>query len=205
MGWTFTHKPDGQCAADFLREQLFDQEDESGSWKALATAQVGSTIYAAVERFIAETGRRVVFAAVVLTRLDSRSRLNFGWNAMEEDMGPRPVDCPERILKLLSPTDNVYALEWRAACREKRRVDAMQRKQRATIAQGDAIKFEKPIYFRFNGEQVGFTEFVVVDKAKRVFALPKFGNALVRLRCANLRSPYSVVARASGVGQQLAA
>ena len=37
---------------------------------------------------------------------------------MDETMGPFYYDCPKRILKMLSPTDNEAALEWRRKCAE---------------------------------------------------------------------------------------
>ena len=61
------------------------------------------------------------FCVVCVTRTNIRERENFWMKVMSEDMGPFYYDCPESILRLLSPTDNQYALEWRRQCRENRK------------------------------------------------------------------------------------
>lgn len=38
---------------------------------------------------------------------------NFGYKQMGEFMGPYLDHCPKTILKLLTPTENKYAIEWR--------------------------------------------------------------------------------------------
>lgn len=38
---------------------------------------------------------------------------------MAEEEGPVLDFCPERILDLLSPTDDVLALHWRERCRDQ--------------------------------------------------------------------------------------
>ena len=40
---------------------------------------------------------------------------------MDETCGPYQYDCPESILKLLTPTESKWANEWRAKCREYRK------------------------------------------------------------------------------------
>ena len=44
---------------------------------------------------------------------------NIGYKDMEESEGPYYYNCPERILKLLTPTSNEYALRWRKKCWER--------------------------------------------------------------------------------------
>jgi len=68
---------------------------------------------------------------------------NFGYKDMEEPMGPYYYNCPERILKLLTPTTNEYALKWRKKCWERiKRLKSMPK-----LSQGDIIEFEKPLLF----------------------------------------------------------
>jgi len=83
-------------------------------YEVLKSAMVGSTYYAAVK--VKETGK--VFAAVFLTKVNSRETCNFGYKDMEESMGPNEAKCPLSILNLLTKTDNEIALEWRARCRK---------------------------------------------------------------------------------------
>ena len=42
----------------------------------------------------------------------------WGYKPLDEDAGPVYDECPPAILDLLTPTDNEFALRWRAACRE---------------------------------------------------------------------------------------
>ena len=58
------------------------------------------------------------FGVVFLTSVDSKDYYNFSYKDMDESCGPFSYDCPESILKLLSPTDNEFALNWRKKCRE---------------------------------------------------------------------------------------
>lgn len=59
--------------------------------------------------------KQTVFAAVVLTHTNGRE---FGYKAMTEFDGPAESKCPESILKLLTPTDKGYAVDWRKRCEE---------------------------------------------------------------------------------------
>jgi hypothetical protein len=192
----FTYKPESMGAVEYLRERVLDCDNESGTWKTLAASKVGGVVYAAVERLVKASGDRYVFAAVILTRSSKRDHdgHNFGWKDMDESMFPYRVDCPERILKLLSPTSDENSLGWRQACREKRRHLAERKKRLAVIMPGAVLKFDAPIYFSFGGNRVGIQVFKVCNIGRRIFSLPDRGGALVRLRRENLDKPFSVMA-----------
>lgn len=195
MGWMFTYKPSSIDAVDYLRERVLDCDNESGTWKTLAASKVGSVVYAAVERLVKASGDRYVFAAVILTRSSKRDpRHNFGWKDMDESMFPYQADCPERILKLLTPTSDENSLSWRQACREKRRHRAERKKRLAAIMPGAVLKFDAPIYFSFGGSRVGIQVFKVCDIGRRIFSLPDRGGTLVRLRRENFDKPFSIMA-----------
>lgn len=55
--------------------------------------------------------------AVVSTMQASRSE--YIWRHMDEGMGPYYHGCPISILDKLTPTDSVYARQWRSRCRVK--------------------------------------------------------------------------------------
>jgi hypothetical protein len=75
------------------------------------------TYYAAVEKVDLKINEREVFAVVIL--LDyAKDYCNFGYKVMDESCGPNEVSCPERILKLLTPTNKEYAINWRKNCQE---------------------------------------------------------------------------------------
>jgi len=90
---------------------------------------------------------------------------------MTETMGPYQYDCPERILKLLTPTDNEYALKWRERCWENIR----KRKSRPRLTEGAVIEFAEPISFADGREEKVFQ---VVNPRRRIF---KAGYQLYRI------------------------
>lgn len=123
MGWTY--KPakfykNGKVDRKAELDAEFTWSNESGSGEILKSTMVGTTYYAAFKR-TRTNGESEVYAIVTLTHIDRNSWCNFGYKDMSEDMGPCEHGCPENILSLLSPTDNEYALQWRAACREERK------------------------------------------------------------------------------------
>ena len=54
-------------------------------------------------------------ASVVLYRFTKNQYMK---KAMSEEAGPNESHCPERILNLLTPTTNEWALRWRERCRK---------------------------------------------------------------------------------------
>ena len=142
MGWLFTHrdKIPGQSLADWFVEKgaLLWSGCEPWEYKVLDSATVKfNTFYAAIERKNTETGERHVFAVIFLLRHVPKEHHNFGYKDMSEDMGPCEDDCPERILKLLTPTDSEYANDWRRRCWAK--IEA--RKSRPTIVPGTVLRY----------------------------------------------------------------
>lgn len=124
MGWTCTHKPKGQKITDFFVSHgtLRWSNDSPWVYTILDGALVKlSEFYAAVEKVHKETGERQVWAAVIMVKMfkEDRSGYNICYKDMDETVGPYISNCPERILKLLSPTENEYANSWRKCCWEK--------------------------------------------------------------------------------------
>lgn len=172
MGWTGQH-------AEHYKNGIVDRKAECdayfleglnrGFYEVLKSTMVGSTYYAAVKPLkkyrgadeivdIPETDREV-FGIVFLTSTDSKDYYNFSYKPMDETMGPCYYDCPESILKLLSPTDNEYAINWRKKCYEqierKKKYNAFKKLPYGTVIKvimpydtkyfkkGDIIKLRK--------------------------------------------------------------
>lgn len=110
MGWDYHHE-----MAPYDRRSICRNSIGNG-YEVVKDAVVGTTYYAAVK----SPRDASVNAIIILTHIDPNGYCNFGMKFIDEDMGPYHYDCPESILKELSPTANSYALEWRAKCREKR-------------------------------------------------------------------------------------
>lgn len=65
-------------------------------------------------------GKPAVQAAIIIVRpRPEDGDHSYLVMAVPEDEGPIANFCPERILDLLTPTDNELALDWRERCRER--------------------------------------------------------------------------------------
>jgi len=113
MGWVFYdshyYKSNGKVDRKKEIDSKFNENDT-----VVKSAMVGSTYYAAIKN----TNTNEVFAYIALTSQDDRHGFNFGYKDMDETCGPYESKCPNSILKLLSPTTNEWALQWREKCRE---------------------------------------------------------------------------------------
>ncbi len=117
MGWTSTYKSKYEKTKDYLERELFQWDNKEYEYKSLdGGLSHYSTYYGAIEKVSKKTGEREVFAVVVLVRFSRNKEFNFSYKALDEGMGPVEAHCPERILKLLTPTNNKNANDWRKAC-----------------------------------------------------------------------------------------
>ena len=119
MGWTYTHKHSSLSMKDFFKEE-FGFANDRRAVRLLDCAVVNlREAYLAFEDLDKATGKREVFAMVCLLDYKPNDYYNIGYKDMEESEGPYYYNCPERILKLLTPTTNEYALRWRQKCWER--------------------------------------------------------------------------------------
>lgn len=106
MGWTTTyHYNDRRYSNKEIRE-YFKKQFESVNILYLSVKHF-SEVYMACEK----NGQ--VFAVICLIR---NSKNDFGYKDMDETMLPYYFNAPEKLLKMLSPTDNKNALSWRKTC-----------------------------------------------------------------------------------------
>ncbi len=100
-----------------------------------------NTLYAAIRK--RDTG--MVYCAVYLLRW-SRDHYNFSYKPMSEFAGPCEIECPLRIMKLLTPLedkeDNNYAIEWR-----KKVYDYWDAQKKLNSGEY-LIKADEPVNFR---------------------------------------------------------
>ncbi len=110
MGWT---SYGATCYKNGRVDRLAECREEFGKQPTWATivkdSLVGKVYYAAMRS--AKTGE--VWALIVLTRVEKGE---FFYKDMDETMHPGYYDCPKSIFKLLSPTNNELAKEWRTHC-----------------------------------------------------------------------------------------
>ena len=144
MGWTYTHKPDGEpVKACFARRFTVNGENRLVD---LAVVKV-RTGYGA---YRCDDGR--IIGLVILLDYKRDDWYNFGYKDQDEQMGPYEYDCPERILKLLSPLPEPvegepdpweYAREWRKRCWS----NILARRSQPTVRNGMTVRFAEPIRF----------------------------------------------------------
>lgn len=141
MGWISYHVDTYKGKIDRKSEcdKLWMQEEYDGYPKleVLKSVMKGSTYYAAVQNVT----EGITFGIVVLTRVNNKDYCNFAYKEMDETMGPGYCECPDSILKLLSPTENEFAIEWRKNCAEynaKRKAKQIPSK----LAIGTKIRFK---------------------------------------------------------------
>lgn len=186
MGWTYTYKGKKESIKDFFRRK-FDYEREDGRYgRVVDCAVVGlRTAYIAYETGDA-AGSREVSAVVCLLDYRPHDCHNFGYKDMSETMHPFCYDCPERILRLLTPTDSESANRWREKCWENVRA----RKARPRLAKGVVIEFDEPVVFSSGFEERTFR---VVDPRRLIFE-DAAGWRRCRLRRSTLRErPWKVL------------
>lgn len=128
MGATETYRPKGLSHLEFFTREGYVINNEETSGRFLAMASVGNIVYGAFERVDLATGKRVVLAEMFKTAwVKGHSHNHNFWyrDSVCETEGPYFWDCPEKILKLLTPLEEsgltgkalAYASEWRAQCR----------------------------------------------------------------------------------------
>lgn len=142
MGWTSyraTHyNKNGSVNRKAEMDEHWTQREHNGypELNVLKSRMVGAIYYAAIEE--KRNGKvESVFAVVGITSTkwgDGWS--NFGYKDMTEKSGPGYYDCPNAILKLLTPTSDEYALEWRKKCEEN-----LQKEKLSDLPIGTRIKF----------------------------------------------------------------
>jgi len=149
MGWTYTHRG-STPVKDFLTDQV-NCENEHGRWVLLDIAIVKMrTAYMAVEiirrdkvtRQLDMATRKIVAFVFLLDYRPADPDYDIGYKDMNESVGPYKSECPDRILKLLTPTDHEYAVQWRQRC-----WDNIARKKSFRLVK-DAVIETRPISFK---------------------------------------------------------
>jgi hypothetical protein len=164
MGWTYTTMP-REGANAYLRSNFtWDNKEAKVKGEVLDCAIVRRKVaYLAVRHTNTETGASYVFAAVVLLNFIPKPRdgYGFGYKDMDEGMGPVEDDCPERILKLLTPIETMaeggvsirYASEWRSRCWSR----IERAKARPTLRPGVVATLASPVNYRDGVQATSFT------------------------------------------------
>jgi hypothetical protein len=118
MGWTHTYK-NWKTIQEFFENNFTSSDESKIKFEVLDSSLVNRVeAYAAVKQINLVTGTEEVFAVTYLVKF-MRGYFDFGYKSMDETCGPGMYNCPERIMKLLTPTTYEYAIEWRKTMWEK--------------------------------------------------------------------------------------
>lgn len=178
MGWLYMPReamgghdtPKSYLDAQFTYERLTDDGDRRRLAVLASSCPQNRVYYAAVEESRTHV-RGDVFAIVCLVRWNPRDRegLVFGYKAMDETCGPCEAACPERVLRLLTPTENDHALAWRRRCEEN------LARRRRPLEDGMRVRLSSALTFCDGHVGADF----VVEKSGRSLSLrsPETGRA----------------------------
>ena len=160
MGATSTYKESGLSSRAFFEAEFPTTLKEEGEILACSTKRSyggwQSVFYAAVKTYA--TNEVWAFVILIDRNRSRNEHFNFVYKDMGEDSGPSDRTAPAKVLDLLTPTTNEYALAWRQDCRENLETEAARVKPKRE----DTVKFTNPIRFT-NGEN--FTDFVFVERS----------------------------------------
>jgi hypothetical protein len=139
MGWLYQNNPFADPVAELTAR--FTSDGHTRTWLVLAAARVANTVYMAVESADKATGESYVFAAVIL--ISNTKKHGFGYKDMDESVGPYQCDCPERIMRLLTPIGDLpnpgYAADWRARVEARKNAKRQQRERRQSLRVGSIV------------------------------------------------------------------
>jgi len=181
MGWTSyraTHyKPNGTVDKKAECDAYFMEGLNRGHFEVLKSVMKGNTYYAAIQDKVRHIENDIyepiengtVWAAVFLVSIDNKDYYNFAYKDMDETCGPCCYDCPSSILKLLSPTENEYALQWRQKCIEKQ-----SKPKLSALPIGTHIKFTT-----WNGEEKRVYKHPAGYQFKRPFWMLEDGSGYI--------------------------
>jgi hypothetical protein len=152
MGWLYRDEPIDDPLA-YLKAK-YNYDCDTHTLQTLDGARIGNTVYLAVKSTVKKTSRSFVFAAVILIRNTKKD--GFGYKDMDESMGPCECNCPQRIMRLLSPTADIphpgYTADWRARVAAWHEEQRQRRQRRNSLHVGNIVTL--PIEVRFSD---GFT------------------------------------------------
>lgn len=186
MGWVYTNRPKGMPLKKFF-EQEFGLDKPEAKGKILDCASNFRAAYMAYEFYVGDKREVVALVCAIHYVPNDPAGYNFGYKDMDETMGPVESECPARILDLLTPTDNEYALRWRQRCRD----NLSRRASRPRLHKGDVITFERPIKFT-NGAEIATLE-VYTTKPLRF----RHDHQIYRLTRSALNNNQFTVAKAA--------
>jgi Domain of unknown function (DUF6927) len=201
MGWLCRDEPIDDPLA-YLKAK-YNYDCETHTLQTLDGARVRNTVYLAVRSTDKKTGRSFVFAAVIM--ISNTKKGGFGYKDQSESMGPNQCDCPQRIMRLLSPLAELphigYAADWRANVAAHHNEQRQRRQRRTSLSVGSIVTL--PTATRFSGGIIA-SQFRVAHFRRRtpIFEPVDRPGFLCRLRSATLAAATITAPPDSGPNPQ---
>ena len=83
---------------------------------------------------------------------------------MDETVGPCQCDCPDRIMRLLTPIDDLpnpgYAADWRARVEARKNAKRQQPQRRQSLRVGSIVTLRTAATFRGGIPRAGFASLI---------------------------------------------
>ena len=201
MGWLYKHDPIDDPVAD--PTDHFKHDGEHRTQRVLAAARVANTVYMALKITEKTSGNSYVLAAIIL--ISNTRKHGFGYKDMSECMGPYECDCPDRIMRLLSPIEDIpspsYAAEWRARVAARKTANAALRTKRASLRPGSILTLEREVSFRDGTKATAFRMRFLRRKTP-VFEPVDRPGFLCRLSAASIAAATITQADATAIAAQ---
>jgi len=139
MEWTSYHArnyKNGKINRKAECDAYFSEGCNKDYFKIMHSSMIETVYYAAIqsiaENIIVNDGLKEylekrpikngkIYGVVIITKTNMRNHYNFSYKVINENMGPCYYNCPKKIIKMLSATDNEYANKWREMCLNKKR------------------------------------------------------------------------------------
>lgn len=120
------------------RKAYLDSEFTDEHYQVLSSSLISNVYYAAVKHNLdSNTGsyhKGDIFGLVVLIQMHHQNGdSELCYKDMDETMMPYCFDCPQKILKQLTPTGNKYAKQWRSLCEQWQQRKKILRKCQQTF------------------------------------------------------------------------
>lgn len=199
MGWLYKHDPIDDPVA-YLTDQ-YNHDGEQRTYCVLAAARVSNTVYMAVKVTEKATRKHYVLAAVVL--ISNTRKHGFGYKDMDETVGPCECACPDRIMRLLSPINDIpkpgYAADWRERVAAHKQAAAMLRAKRMSLQPGSIVKLDHEVSFR-DGTTAAAFRMRFLRRKTPIFEPVDRPGFLCRLSASSLTAATITQAEATAVG-----
>jgi hypothetical protein len=174
MGWTYSqHRP--RSIFDFMKAH-FDFENERTKREIIDVAASLTVAYAAYRVTNKADNKSYVVALVVLLHHapNAKDGYVFGTKEMEEMMGPCESECPERILRQLSPLEEfcppgTSGFEWASNWRRRCEANIERKKKAAKVKLDTKIRFASEIAFTDGHKASEFTIERAFPRKRRIF------------------------------------